>query len=152
MIVPRSPSLSGAFASPGFAAPPSYRYRITNDTSSAVFVQPSYVVPQSKLRDGLAALKPGGGDVASMGVFAGIWLYIPFSIKSEASSTPKGLYEKPDPVLKSERAAHKTREVNLRRGTEFHCVVAEEHQIMGLKGAFRHHLPDFLEINLRCKA
>ena len=34
--------------------------------------------------------------------------YIPFFIKSESSSTPKGLYEKPDTVLKSERAAHKT--------------------------------------------
>jgi hypothetical protein len=43
-------------------------------------------------------------------------------------------------------------EVYLRRGTEFHCVVAAEHQIMGLEGAFRHHLTNFLEINLRCNA
>ncbi len=46
--------------------------------------------------------------------------------------SPKRLYEKPDTVLRSKRAAHKTREVNLGRGTEFHCVVATEHQIMGL--------------------
>jgi hypothetical protein len=55
-------------------------------------------------------------------------------------------------VLKSKRAAQKTREVNLGRETEFHCVVATEHQIMGLKGAFRHHLTNFLEINLKCNA
>jgi hypothetical protein len=49
--------------------------------------------------------------------------YISFLIKSESSSAPKGLYEKPDTVLKSEQAAHKTREVSSSSQVDFSRLV-----------------------------
>jgi hypothetical protein len=79
-------------------------------------------------------------------------LIYPFLSNLNRQVPPKRLCEKPNAVLKSQRAAHKTLEVYLRRGTEFHGVVAADHQIMGLKDAFRHHLTNFLEISLRCNA
>jgi hypothetical protein len=55
-------------------------------------------------------------------------------------------------VLEGERAPHNTREIHLGGRTDFHCIIATEHQFMSLEVAFSNHLTDSLEIDPRCDA